>query len=145
MAQTLYKKRPCSKELCGRDNCLPCLSKPGSCKRSGVTYRVICLKCKDKEVKLTYIFESQRSLFDRSLEHEATLRSKNQGYSVVRHWEESHPEMKTPPKYTYHVIRSHKTAFEWQVWEALLINHEEADIIMNGREEWSMNLVPVLR
>ena len=53
--------------------------------------------------------------------------------------------MKTPPKYSYQVIRSHKTAFERQVWEAVFINQEEADIVMNGKGEWGMNLVPVLR
>ena len=74
MAQILYNKQPWSKELCGRPNCLPCLTKPGSCRRSGVTYRVTCLTCKTSEVKSTYIGESHRSLFDRSSEHEAALR-----------------------------------------------------------------------
>ena len=53
--------------------------------------------------------------------------------------------MKTPPEYSYQVIKSHKTAFERQVWEAVLINQEEANIVMNGKGEWGMNLVPALR
>ena len=145
MAQILYNKQPWSKELCGRPSCLPCLAKPGSCRRSGVTYRVICLTCKDKEVRSTYIGESHRSLFDRSAEHEAALISKNRGYSVVKQWEEVHPEMKIPPKYSYQVIKSHKTDFECQLRVAVLINREEADVVMNWKEEWGMNLVPVLR
>ena len=145
MTQILYHKQLWSKELCGRNNCLPWLTKPGSCRRSGVTYRVTCLTCKDNQVKTTYIGESHRSLFDRSSEHEAALRSKNQTYAVVKHWEEVHPQMRTPPKYNYQVIKSHKSAFERQVWEAVLINHEEADMVMNGKGEWGMNLVPVLK
>ena len=82
-----------------------------------------CLTCKANEVKSTYIGESHRSLFDRSSEHEAALRSKNQTYAVVKHWEEVHPQMRTPPKYNYQVIKSHKSAFERQVWDAVLINH----------------------
>ena len=53
--------------------------------------------------------------------------------------------MRTPPKYNYQVIKSHKSAFERQVWEAVLINHEEADMVMNGTGEWGMNIVPVLK
>ena len=38
--------------------------------------------------------------------------------------------MRTPPKYNYQVIKSHKSVFEHQVWEAVLINHEEADTVI---------------
>ena len=37
LAQILHNRQPWSEKLCSRDIFLPCLTKPGSCRRSGVT------------------------------------------------------------------------------------------------------------
>ena len=117
MGQLLYNKHPWSKDPCGRRSCKPCEFKPGSCRRSNITYRLQCLECKSTGVKSTYIGESNRLFFDRSKEHEAALRSRNQTYAVVKHWEEVHPKLTSPPKYSYTFLKTHKTAFDRQVWE----------------------------
>ena len=45
MASLLFNKHPWSQESCGRETCLPCQTKAGSCRKSNVTYRVKCQEC----------------------------------------------------------------------------------------------------
>ena len=80
-----------------------------------------------------------------SKEHEADLRSDNQTYALVKHWEEVHQTMTPPPKYSYTLLKTHKTALDRQVWEGVYISFEKSDHILNGKGEWGMNLFPQLR
>ena len=140
IASLLYNKQPWKQEPCGRVSCMPCETKPGSCRKSNVTYRVKCNDCHKSGTTTTYIGETHRSLFDRSKEHQAALRRKNGNYAIVKHWDKSHPEITSPPEFSYQVIKSHKSAFERQIWEAVLIQIEK-----NGKGELGMNLVPQLK
>ena len=52
--------------------------------------------------------------------------------------------MTSPPKYSYTLLKTHKTAFDRQVWEGVYISFEKSDHILNGKGEWGMNLFPKL-
>ena len=92
---TLYSQlgnpAPWTKEHCGREICPPCDSKPGSCKRLNVTYRITCTDCKENGKRRHYIGETHRSFWDRAMDHYDALNEKNESYGVVKHWMEEHP------------------------------------------------------
>ena len=97
MGSLLYNKTPWSKEHCGRQDCLPCQTKPGGCKVPNITYRLKCQECQSLGIKSHYIVKSHRTFYDRAREHSTALRNRNKTYSVVKHWSESHPNLREPP------------------------------------------------
>ena len=60
IADLLSNKHPWAKESCDKPHCLPCKSKPGSCRASSICYRIKCESCSQKGVKAQYIAESKR-------------------------------------------------------------------------------------
>ena len=64
---------------------------------------------------------------------------------MVRHWNESHSDSQNPPNYSYEVMAQYKSSLQRQLMEALLIEREQCDNIMNGKGEWGINLVPRLK
>ena len=69
----------------------------------------------------------------------------NSNYAVVKHWQENHRELEEPPDYKYQLISSHRTATERQIWESLYIENEKCDILLNGKGEWGLNVLPRLK
>ena len=82
---------------------------------------------------------------DRSKDHEKDIRGKVTSNAMVRHWPECHQDSENPPNYTYEVIAQYKSSLQRQLMEALLIDREECDVILNGKGEWGIYLVPRLR
>ena len=103
------------------------------------------MTCSREGIKSTYIGETHRTLFDRSKEHEQALRTKNNKYSIVKHWEEMHSNRLDPPEYSYRVLKSHKTSFERQIWEGILINNKKCDNKLNCKGKWGINLIPTIK
>ena len=143
----LYNKTPWTKDPCGRSDCKPCQAKPGGCKSPNVTYRIKCQECQKSGKKSHYIGESHRTLYDRAKEHNTALRNQNTTYSIVKHWKEHHQEMANPPEFSYHLVGKHHSAMERQIKEGLLIESEsnQCDLLMNGKGEWGINVVPRLQ
>ena len=56
-----------------------------------------------------------------------------------------HSNRLDPPEYSYRVLKSHKTSFERQIWEGILINNEKCDNKLNGKGEWGINLIPTIK
>ena len=105
------------------------------------------MECRREGIKSHHIGESHRSFYDRAREHHTALRNRNKTYAVVKHWLECHPESKTPPEYSYHLLGKHRSAVERQIKEGLAIEKEsrEADNLLNGKGEWGLNVVPRLQ
>ena len=131
-------------EPCGRANCAPCRTKPGKCKTAGITYRITCEDCKRNGIKSTYIGESNRTFFDRAKEHVNALKNKDAKYGIVKHWMEQHRDKDDPPEFSFNQIRTHKSAIDRQIWEALLIEREKCSLTMNSKAEWGRNRIPRL-
>ena len=140
IADLLSTKHPCAKETCDKPHCLPCKSKPGSCRASSICYRIKCETGSQKGIK-----ESHRSWYERSQEHNNAIRTRNSNYAIVKHWEETTKDQEDPPKFSYHLISRHRSALERQIWESLYIENEECDILLNGKGEWGLNIVPRLK
>ena len=86
-------------ETCQCQTCRPCATKPGSCRKSNIVYRVRCKECATQGRKTHYIWESHRTLIDRSKDHEKDIRSNITSNAMVRHWNDSHSDSPNPPNY----------------------------------------------
>ena len=139
IAEQLCNPTPWTGQHCGREGCHPCRSKEGSCRKSNVTYKWNCMTClSSRNKKVVYIGETSRSLWDRSQEHQEDLKRRSEKSVLYRHWQEAHKN-EAEPEFTVEVIRSHRSATERQIWEALQIQGGKHDELINSKSEWGMN------
>ena len=70
LIQSLGNQAPWRGESCGRSECWPCRSKPGSCRKHNINYSITCMTCHEEGKKQIYWGESHRSGWDRALDHQ---------------------------------------------------------------------------
>ena len=138
----LCNSTPWKSEWCGRQDCPPCTTKPGSCRASNVVYQIQCQDCLGMGKTTNYFGESGRAWWDRAREHAQALTSKNQNYAIVKHWLKEHPTLEEPPKYSYKLLGTFKSAIHRQITEAIMIDSQDQTTIINGKGEWGTNKVP---
>ena len=141
LINSLGNKSPWKSDHCGREGCQPCKSKEGSCGKRNVTYRLTCDICQEQGKRSVYIGETHRSWKDRSDDHEKALRDMDQSYATVTHHMEHHRDADRP-RFTFKVDRSHQSSLQRQIMEALLIQGERCDMLLNKRGEWGINMLP---
>ena len=129
-------RSPWKSEKCTRQNCTPCSTKPGSCRKQNLVYKITCLKCQENNRKAMYIGESHRTWWDRSGEHLAALKYKRESNALVKHWILNHEGMQSPPQFKFEVITTCRSSLERQIKEAIAIQNIETDILMNSKGEW---------
>ena len=56
-----------------------------------------------------------------------------------------HGDQDDPPKFSYNLVVTYKTAIERQIMEAIAIEDENRDQILNGKGEWGTNHLPRLK
>ena len=142
MSTLLSNRTPWKKERCGREDCPPCETKPGSCRTLNPVYKITCLDCASIGKQTHYIGESSRSLYDRTREHVQALRDKNAKYAVTKHWLEAHKDLENPPKYQFKVLGSYLTAIQRQISEGLAIESHDPETLINGKGEYGSNRIP---
>ena len=108
LSQQLCNKTPWRRERCQEPACIPCGTQPGACRKSNVTYRMVCIPCAAAGISSVYIGESHRTWGDRAGEHAKALEKFNKSYATVRHSLESHPGQ--IPMYTFHQIGCYQTS-----------------------------------
>ena len=136
----LSNKAPWNDSECGNKDCEPCSTQPGHCRKSNITYTVVCVNCALADNKVVYAGETHRAYLDRQQEHRQALATENMAYAPVRHHMEQHPHMEKI--FSFRMMRQHKTSLERQIWEALLMETLEADTLMNSKGEWGQNHIP---
>ena len=94
----LTNKAPWRKEWCGRPDCSPCSTSPGSCRAVNVVYEIRCQTCASIGQQAVYFGESSRSWWDRARDHTQALKAKNKDYAIVKHWDIKHGDMDDPPQ-----------------------------------------------
>ena len=140
-ARELVIKKDPDPEACGRRDCFPCESKPGTCQRGGVVYRVTCGTCETKGENVYYIGESARTLYDRGLEHKKAIENRNEESPMVEHAREKHPE--SMDNFRIEAICYPTRTLLRQATEANQIQvHRKKGHIINRRGEWGQNLPP---
>ena len=131
----LSNTAPWRKDHCGRDKCLPCETKEGSCKVRNLTYSIECLECNH-----IYWGESHRTWYDRSQEHGTALKNMDEKNPLVKHQMLHHPGRS--PNFKFKVDKTWKSSLGRQIREAILINQEDPNRLMNSKSEWGNNGIP---
>ena len=103
--------------ICHRINCVVCKShnSKGSskCRKNNVVYESYCKSCKTAgKPHSTYIGETGRSLFERSLEHLADAEAKKSSSHIFKHWALEHGSSLSQPEFHFKVLRVHKSCLE---------------------------------
>ena len=140
LIQSLGNQAPWRGESCGRSECWPCRSKPGSCRKHNINYSITCMTCHEEGKKQIYWGESHRSGWDRALDHQKALKVKDESYAIVKHAINAH--CNTNPKFQFKVESKHRSSFERQVKEAINIDATPSHELMNSKSEWGRNPIP---
>ena len=102
---------------------------------------------KEKEKKegpvYQYIGESSRSMYERGNEHLKDLEHRRTKSHILRHCEDVHPEMSPEDvKFGMKQLSSHRTAFERQIREAVLIDEKNGPFLLNSKLEYTRCCIP---
>ena len=128
-----------------------------NCRQRNILYEskyTICNPADDikkKEDKLqnlktqtgVYVGETSRSIFERAGEHWRDACSGKEESHMVKHWQATHPELESMPKFKIEVIQSFQDAMSRQLSEAVRIELRGEGVI-NSRAEYSRCRVPRL-
>ena len=140
IGQRLSRKDPWGTH-CGRNNCMPCQSKPGRCTREGVVYLMTCQKCEEMGTKVHYVGESARTAFDRGSEHLSALNKRNPESPLVEHNNECHKEDHS--MFKMEILAYPRSNLQRQAMEASKIMMMSASSkLLNRKGEWGQNLPP---
>ena len=146
LKQILVKTNPWSDLKCGRPKCLICQSgdKAGYCKARGITYMTSCLQCKANGIERHYVGESARSGYERGREHlyDYETESKQNESHMFKHFSIEH-QNDEKPEFSMKVIKTHQSALNRQIHEAILILSNES-VIINSRGEYNRCQLPRL-
>ena len=133
---------PGSTNKCHRLTCAVCSNTdcrgPTLCQVKSV---VVCTICDEKH-KLQpeskhegrYIGQTARTLSERVYEHLTGLRRVDLKCHLVKHWALRHPELTTPPKFKFSVVKPHKDPMSRMIHEAIKIIEQAS---MNSKSERS--------
>ena len=103
-------------------------------------------KEKQKGPLFQYIGKSSRSTFERGLEHLKDLEYRRVKSHLLRHCIEIHPEVEPEQvEFKMKQISSHKSAFERQLKEAVLIEINAGPLLMNSKIEYSRCMIPKIK
>ena len=125
----------------------------GNCRKRSVTYETSCDTCRAANAQAgiestpqnvsKYIGEASRSAAERSAEHLADFRAEKEESHIWKHKVVSHPDEEVT--FTMKVIKKHKSAFERQVQEFILIELNQVDgNILNSKSGFNRCLIPRL-
>ena len=144
---------------CPREDCVTCQQGAEflpSCTRRNILYENFCGACNPsaakkgpvKEVKegppSVYIGESSRSLYERSREHHAQLRSGAEDSHMRKHVEEHHAPGEQV-KWFMRPVSYHRTALRRQIAEAVRIRRRGGEgAVLNSKSEYERCSIPRL-
>ena len=142
ITKSLSNRAPWKSEHCGRDKCLPCATKTGSCRARNVTYGITCLNCQETGKTSIYWGESHRTWGDRAREHVHALETGDLKYGIVKHHTTHHNN--ATPKFKFKLHKSWKTSLQRQIAESLLIQETPIEHLINSKSEWGNYSIPRL-
>ena len=170
----LVRSDPWAGRDCDREDCLLCVSKiksgkksNQSCKKRNAVYETWCESCrvrdeknenekednendkneneKDKnETKIyKYIGETCRSSYERGSEHLADMRTIKPGSHLLKHVLDQHEgETLEEVDFRMRVVKYHKSPFERQIHESVLIRASIFHHLLNSKVEYNRCQIP---
>ena len=129
------KAEPLKKKGCENpEECFPCSTGGGPCRKNGAGYRIRCETC-HRAGKLTlYEGETGRNSYTRGLEHKSALRLEDEENALWKHCMLEHGGV--PAEFSMKVVGVHRSCLVRQVNEAVRIMISEAGCIMNSKSEF---------
>ena len=85
-----------------------------------------------------YVSETGRSLFERAAEHLRDAKNHCHTSHIIKHWAIHHPEESKQPAFKFRVLRTHKSALNRQIHEAVRISTHGK---LNSKAEFRQNQV----
>ena len=145
-----------------------------NCKKRSVVYKTYCNTCKMHEIEklkvsdsgednngnkrkrcdrelenikvFTYIGETSRSAMERGEEHMKDLEFYREKSHMLKHIVEFHPDSNPSEiEFKMDILSSHKSAFERQLREAVLIERNLGLFSMNSKIEYSRTIIPSIK
>ena len=177
LVDILHKADPWAGEQCGRSGCLMCETKvkegktnSQDCHRRNCVYMTYCRTCterqdqqleekykelgvkrieeeKRKEKRFIYIGETNRSIYERGIEHQADIKGCKTSSHMLRHLLAQHEEEEEnwdKIEFGMKMLKSTRTAFERQVLESVTIQKERGHNLMNNKSEYNRCALPRL-
>ena len=138
---------PWAPQSCKDDKCFPCSTNTEtkiSCRKPGVSYRILCTKYPLNGVGAAYEGETGKCLFVRGKWH---MKEFNDGVStngMVIHNKKYHQGSKEM-HFRMEALQTFQKPMDRQIDEALRIKNPEFDILMNSGTEWRIDYVPRAR
>ena len=113
LVNILFKPDPWSGLECGRARCQVCkLGEGENCHAKSITYRNICLLCKENNVVSEYIGESSLNRFERANQHVRDGEKERATSHIRTHLKERHPDNPgARESFGMRIVRTHPTAF----------------------------------
>ena len=124
------------RSTCPRSNCQPCRNpdNKSTCNQRGVVYLSTCKLCKAEGKTTSYIGETSRSLFERTLDHLRDARKQDDESHIHYHLKDAHPDANSQELFEFKVVSSHKTSFSRQLGEAIAIMTYKGGSLLNRKE-----------
>ena len=134
----LQKSEPLSDYKCERkEECMVCKNGgKGDCRRENVTYKISCNRCEK-----IYIGETSKNAFTRGQQHTQQLQNKDKQSVLNRHLQLDHREETEIPQFKMTVLKSHRSALDRQITEAIKISRTQRNKLMNNKTEWGHNKI----
>ena len=152
LKEALCKSDPWENTHCGRDLCSTCpTANPGSCRTKNIVYQNICLPCREQEISTRYIGESNRTMWERGLEHHKDSLDHTQSSHIRDHINSSHPELigdllGGTKLFSMQLIKPTRTALSRQLREAVEIStNTTRGTLLNSKEEFTRCLIPCIQ
>ena len=161
----LHKANPWGNVKCDKRECLVCsnpYNESFNCDKRNVTYKTVCLKCKEnflkkeeaeegsaddteaaKEPLKTYYGETHCSAYERGTQHGRDYISKKEDSHMFKHFSDKHSNEKIEDvRFGMSVIKQHFSSFSRQVMESVLIFSDPH--VMNSKSMYNRCQVPRL-
>ena len=143
LKRLLQRSNPFKSKTCEKADCMVCLNGgKGPCDVHGITYSITCMECANSnEKEKIYIGETSRNAYTRGKEHLASLSRREENSVLWKHSKEKHNG--SIPQFCMSVKGQFKDdAMLRQISEAVMINKEGKENIMNSKNEWNYINLP---
>ena len=128
------KPEPLKTKGCDREDCFPCSTGGGQCRKNGAGYRIRCETCHmDGKVTL-YEGETGRNSYTRGLEHKSAIRLEDEENALWKHCLIEHGGQ--PAEFSMKVVGVHRSCLVRQVNEAVRIMISEVGCVMKSKSEF---------
>jgi hypothetical protein len=177
LVDILHKANPWAGEACNRKGCLLCRTKQQEgktngqdCKKRNCVYETMCLTCRDRQdrgieerqgdmgtkkveeakrkaSRYIYVGETNRSVYERRIEHVNDIAACKTSSHMLRHLLDVHEHEEgewDQIRFGMRIIKNTRSAFERQISESVMIQKSRWHNIMNIKSKYNRCAIPRL-